>query len=256
MQPIPTPMPSAIAKSYRWRRHLAWMFRVKLTGDIPERLIAWGLPVPLNAKRRARLATIRSRAVLLIHVPKNAGTSISMALYGRTITHDTIRYYGRVAPDFAASAVSIAVMRCPIERFVSAYRFAQSGGTPHRQVSEPFRPTYMAFRSIDDALDHLEARSDPFTVDHIFRPQSWYVTDAAGRVAVRHLVRIDDLARLRRLLPDNAIAPMPRLNASRSAGIDVSAAQRARIRHLYRDDVTLWEGLGQTATPQRVALAG
>lgn len=251
-------IPIAVAKSYRWRRHLAWMFRVKLTGDIPERLIAWGLPLPLNAKRRERLACIRGRGVLLIHVPKNAGTSISVSLYGRPITHDTIRYYGRVAPDFAASAVSVAVMRCPVDRFVSAYRFAQSGGTPHRQLSEPFRATYMAFGSIDDALDHIEARDDPFAVDHIFRAQSWYVTDAAGRVAVRHLVRIDDLARLRRVLPDSSIAPMPRLNASRSATIAVSAAQRARIRHLYRDDVALWEGLrgGAEARSRRVASAG
>lgn len=168
-------------KSYRWRRHLARLFAVKLTGDIPERLIGMGLPVPLNAKRRRRLAAIRAGEVLFIHVPKNAGTSLSMALYGRTITHDTIRYYHSVAPDFVASAATVAVIRDPVERFVSAFRFAQSGGT-HRQVSAPFRSTYAGFATIDDALDHLEQHRDPFAVDHIFRAQSWYLTDRDGRL--------------------------------------------------------------------------
>lgn len=249
------------SKSYYWRRHLAAMFGVKLTGDIPERLIAQGLPVPLNAKRRRRLASIRSRGILLIHVPKNAGTSLSMGVYGHPITHDTMRYYEYVAPDFARSAISFAVIRDPVERFLSAYRFAKFGGTPHRQVSAPFRATYMAFRSIDDALDHLESVCDPFAVDHIFRTQCWYITDAQGRVAVRHLVPIDDLAQLRRLLPDSGIAPLLRLNVSRRTTIELSSQQRTRIRRLYCDDVVLWERLCadrnvDPAASRHVALAG
>lgn len=230
--------PSAV-KSYRWRRHLARLFNVKLTGDIPERLIGMGLPVPLNANRRRRLAAIRASDVLFIHVPKNAGTSLSMALYGRTITHDTIRYYESVAPDFLASAVTVAVIRDPVERFVSAFRFAQSGGT-HRQVSAPFRSTYAGFASIDDALDHLEQNRDPFAVDHIFRAQSWYLTDRDGRMAVRQLVPIDGLGQLRSLLPDTRSAAIPRLNRSHAGTVKVSNAQRDRIESLYPDDVAMW----------------
>lgn len=232
------------AKSYRWRRHLARMFAVKLTGDIPERLIGMGLPVPLNAKRRRRLAAIRDSEVLFIHVPKNAGTSLSMALYGQTITHDTIRYYDSVAPDFVASAVTVAVIRDPVERFVSAFRYARSGGMD-RQVSAPFQSTYAGWATIDDALDHLERHRDPFAVDHIFRPQSWYLTDRAGRVAVRHLVPIDGLAQLRRLLPDAADVAMPRLNRGRGAAVTVSDAQRARIARLYPHDAAMWAGMSR-----------
>ncbi|WP_198350638.1 sulfotransferase family protein [Sphingomonas prati] len=217
------------------------MFGVKLTGDIPERLIAAGLPVPLSAKRRDRLASIRSSGVLFIHVPKNAGTSLSMALYGHAITHDTMRYYERVAPGFVASAATVAVVREPVERFVSAFRYATNGGTPCRWVSEPFRATYQAFQSIDAALDHLERYRDPFDVDHIFRPQRWYLADAAGRLAVEHLVPIDDLGRLHALFADRKVAPFPRLNVSRASGMTVSDVQRERIRRLYREDVALWE---------------
>ncbi len=227
------------AKSYRWRRHLARAFGVKLTGDIPERLIGMGLPVPLNAKRRRRLAAIRAGEVLFIHVPKNAGTSLSMALYGQPIRHDTIRYYHAVAPELTASAMTVAVIRDPVERFVSAFRFARSGGT-HRQVSAPFRSAYAGFATIDDALDHLERHRDPFAVDHIFRAQSWYLTDRSGQLAVRHLVPIDGLPQLRALLPANRGAVIPKLNQSRAAPVPVSDAQRARIESLYPDDVALW----------------
>ncbi|MFD1950339.1 sulfotransferase [Sphingomonas arantia] len=231
------------AKNYRWRRHLARMFGVKLTGDIPERLIAAGVPIPLSVKRRRRLASIRSSGVLFIHVPKNAGTSLSMALYGHAVTHDTMRYYAHVAPDFVASATSVAVVRDPVARFVSAFRYAATGGTRHRRVSEPFRAAYQAFRSIDAALDHLERHRDPFAVDHIFRAQCWYLTDAAGRLAVDHLVPIDDLGRLHALFADRKVAPFPRLNASRASATMLSDVQRARIRRLYAEDVALWESV-------------
>ncbi|MEG3166245.1 sulfotransferase family 2 domain-containing protein [Sphingomonas sp. PB2P19] len=228
------------AKSYRWRRHLAGLFAVKLTGDIPERLIGMGLPVPLNAKRRRRLAAIRASDVLFIHVPKNAGTSVSMALYGQTITHDTMRYYESVAPDFVASAITVAIVRDPVERFVSAFRFAKSGGA-HRQVSAPFRSTYANFASIDDALDHLEQQGNPFAIDHIFRSQSWYLTDTARRLKVKHLIPIDDLGRLGHLLPDRKLSPVLKLNESYTAAAEVSPARRERICRLYRDDMVLWE---------------
>lgn len=233
----------AIGKSYRWRRHLAAMFGVKLTGDIPERLIGLSIPVPLNKKRRQRLASIRSSGVLFIHIPKNAGTSLSMALYGHVIRHDTIRYYEHVAPEFMYSAITVAIMRNPVERFISAYRFAKSGGTAYRQVSAPFRSKYMSFQSIESALECVENSKTPFEVDHIFRPQSWYITDRVGRLAVQHLVDISDLAQLQRLLPNSKIASLPQINRSHSPDVEVSALQRARICRIYQDDVALWEEL-------------
>lgn len=242
------------AKSYRWRRHLARAFGVRLTGDIPERLIATGLPIPLNAKRRDRLASIRAAGALFIHIPKNAGTSLATALYGHTMRHDTMRYYERVAPDVSALP-SIAVIRDPVDRFLSAWCYARTGGTRHRQVSEPFREAYRGFRTIDDALDHLEGCGNPFAVDHIFRPQSWYITDRAGRIAITHLVPIDGLDRLPPLLATRNIAVLPRLNASTASDVAPTDMQRARIRHLYRDDVMLWNGLRAGSAISRPPLA-
>ena len=73
---------------------------------------------------------------------------------------------------------SFAVLRDPTARFLSAYRYGRAGGSAINDVAEPFRTLYRGFRSIDDALDHVETAASPYAVDHIFRPQSWYVGDA------------------------------------------------------------------------------
>ena len=234
-------------KEYRWRRYLAGMFGVKLTGDIPERMIDLGLPLPLNRQRRSRIDSIRDAGVLFIHIPKNAGTSVSLALYGQMIKHDTLRYYERVAPDLLASLPSFAVIRDPVERFVSAYRYARNGGSGDRQVAAPFKTAYMQFRTLDDAIDHVEAGEAPYAMDHIFRPQKRFIVNRNGEIAVTKLVRLDRLQDLSGILPPHRLAPIRHRNRSRDHKVALSAAQIERISTLYRDDVEIWKSLGTQA---------
>lgn len=225
------------AKDYRWRRHLARCFGVRLTGDIPERLGEIGLKLPLNTARRARLSTIRNKGILFIHIPKNAGTSLSRALYGHAIKHDTVRYYERFAPDLADFEPSFAVLRDPVERFLSAYRHAKTGGCD-REVAAPFRDAYLGLRDVDDALDHVEQRRSIYDIDHIFRPQTWYITRRDGTIGVRHLVLLHQIDRLPRYI-SRAIEPLPHENCSSGEEIPLTPEQIARIRILYREDVAL-----------------
>jgi hypothetical protein len=78
------PLILAAPAAYGRRRHLARLFGVRKVADIHEKLADFGLAVPLGAKARRRLELIDRTGILFIHVPKNAGTSISSALYGRT----------------------------------------------------------------------------------------------------------------------------------------------------------------------------
>ena len=226
-------------RPYGFRRHLARAFGVRLVSDIPERCGDLGVRPWIDAKRRARLAAIRDAGVLFIHVPKNGGMSISHALYGMQIRHPSIRYYQCVAPDIVASMPSFAVIRDPIDRFLSAFAYAQAGGSRDNAVSLPFRADYAAFRSIDDAIDHVARARSPYHVDHIFRLQSWYVTDRDGGLAVDRLIAMDDLAEGLSGLPGIGGFGLPRINRSRGVKPALSAAQIARIRELYRADFAL-----------------
>lgn len=211
---------------------------MKLNGDLAERLCDLGLRPPVGARRRQRIAMMNDRRLLFVHVPKAAGMAVSQALYGAPVQHATIRYYQMVAPDLVAAAPTFAVVRDPVARFRSALAYAQSGGSGGYAVSEPFRSIYSALQSVDEVLDHLEAADWPYGVDHIFRPQSWYVTDARGGLAVDYLIPLTHLdAALAALAP--AAPRIARVNLSSSRKAALTPRQAWRVRYLYASDLSL-----------------
>ena len=227
---------------------------VLLIGDIYERACDAGWRVPGDRKRRRRLAAIDRARTLFIHIPKNAGTSVSQALYGEQIKHATIRYYAKAAPRLLWRTPSFAVLRDPVARFLSAFNYAQAGGCREKRVAAPFRDRYMAFATIDDALDHLEGAADLYAIDHVFRPQSWYITDRAGTVLVDRLFLIEDFDSVRRFLALRAIADIPHLNHVEKEPADLTEAQIARIRAFYSRDFQLVEALREEATQRLPSL--
>lgn len=223
----------------------ARLLGLRLFGDVHERCLEWGFSLPMGKKRSARHDLIRERKLLFIHVPKNAGTAVCHALYGQEMEHRSIRYF-RSLGGFS-DVRSVAIIRDPVERFVSAYRHAIGGGGRHRDLAETFHDEYRSFRSLDDALDHVErARGDWYQVDHVFRPQSWYVTDRKGNVAVDHLFHISDMRALSVFLFPAGNRSIPTLNQSLTPSQAPSASQIARIRTLYAQDYEI----------QGLALAG
>jgi Sulfotransferase family len=216
---------------------------LKLVSDLHERPTFPGIYPPLDLKLRHRLRRIREAGVLFIHIPKNAGMSVSKILYGEQVFHPTIRYYQRVAGDMVQTLPSFAIWRDPVERFVSAYRYAQAGGAADARVSRAFRQRYMAFRSLDDALDHVEGSSSLYDLDHIFRPQFWYVADMAGRIAVNNICMVNDLDRAvaGKLLP--GLGEIARLNRSKSSTTHPTERQLRRLHRLYPIDFAIYDSL-------------
>lgn len=231
----------AASSSARAFAHLTRLMGFRLPTDVHEWTGRAAIRLPMGVKRRERMDLIARRGVLFIHVPKNAGTSVATALYGRTLSHESIRYYQGMMPDLARDLPSFAILRDPVDRFLSAYGYARNGGSRDRMVAPGFRDRYMAFQLLDDALDHVERARSVYEVDHIFRPQAWYVTDKAGQPAVRHLLRIEDVAHLSDLMPELGPVPMPRLNEGRPHGLVPTDRQRARILAAYRRDVALFD---------------
>ncbi|MBT0667275.1 sulfotransferase family 2 domain-containing protein [Novosphingobium profundi] len=211
---------------------------VRLVSDVPERMARWPGPTPIDAKRRRMIEAIRERGILFIHVPKNAGTSICETLYGLQVKHSTVDYYRQVAPDVLALP-SFAILRDPVERFVSAFHYASAGGTRDRQVATPFRARYARFESFDCAIRHMEKCRDLFAMDHMFRPQSWYVTKGCGTLGVDHLICYDQIDRIREYAGLETIQEVPCLNSGRRAKVELTARQKAFVRDFYRDDYAL-----------------
>jgi hypothetical protein len=254
LPPVATPCATPIRPpKMRLNACVAGLFGTRLVGDVRERLCIAGFTPPLTAARRARLQAIRSAGLLFIHVPKNAGMSISSRLYGQQVKHASVRYYDRVAPDIIDHLPSFALIRDPVDRFLSAFRYARSGGTAHNRVSPTFRDTYLSLTSLDDAIAHLETARSLYHVDHIFRPQSWYITNRHGVILVERLLLMQDIAQVETMMPARDHAPLPHINRSTGHGIRVTPAQLSRIRALYAADVALYDRLrAQRAWPLRV----
>ncbi|KQM19296.1 hypothetical protein [Novosphingobium sp. Leaf2] len=226
-------------------RLIAAALRLRLVSDVPERLAQAGLPYRPNGPRRARMAAIRRSGVLFVHVPKNAGTSVCRALYGTQMKHETVRYYANVAPDLL-DLPSFAIVRDPLCRFRSALRYARSGGTAERAVSRPFAGPYRAFAGIDDALNHLATARSVFQMDHIFRPQAWYLTRDDGHCPIDRLVPYEAIERLGSIVGLDRLDELPRLNRSSRRGVEsLTASQESFLRDFYAGDFALWEEAGR-----------
>ncbi len=215
---------------------------VQLVGDFFERPALLGRYPPLDPVRIRRLNRIRAAGVLFVHIPKNAGMSVMSILYREQMFHPTIRYYRRVAPDIARLP-SFAVWRDPVERFASAYRFARNGGSSQARVSRAFRDRYMQLRSYDEALDHVEHSTSLYDVDHIFRPQFWYVADASGRLAVDQLCMIEDLDQAVAATKLPGLERIGRLNPSEPIDFMPNDTQLRRLRRLYPIDFAMYDAL-------------
>ena len=225
---------------------------LKLVGDLHERATFPGFYPPLDPVLRRRLALIREIGVLFIHIPKNAGMSISSVLYGEQLFHPTIRYYLRVAGDIARNLPSFAVWRDPAERFASAYRYARTGGVGDVSISRAFRERYLQFTSIDDALDHVEATPSLYDLDHIFRPQFWYVADMVGRIGVDRICLIDDLENAVNRLAIPGLQRLAWINRSEASESDITDVQRLRIKRLYPIDFAIYDALRAKSIPAAV----
>lgn len=133
---------------------------------------------------------------------------------------------------------SFAVIRDPLERAVSAYRFARQAPTGAMAIAQPWRYRSSQFDSFDVFACEWLPQQDPAHVDGVFRSQSHYVV-IDGRVAVQELFHFTDLAGLAVRLSDLAQREIVLGRQDVTAGAPVtsiSAAARASIRHYYRAD--------------------
>lgn len=129
---------------------------------------------------------------VLVHIPKNGGTSILDALgLTRPRVHATAWEMHSVCETGLAGKELIAVYRDPVARFVSAHQYYLRGGNGGK-----------ADRALRDRLESLSATETLSTrsglmelarTNRAFWPQTAYLLDPFGNFCVDRVFRIDDL---------------------------------------------------------------
>ncbi|MDT9598891.1 sulfotransferase family 2 domain-containing protein [Sphingosinicella rhizophila] len=146
-------------------------------------------------RRRARL-WLRA-GIVFVHVPKAAGTSINLALYGRFVGHPHASDICRWAPSEVRALPLFSVVRNPWDRLVSAYRFVRRGvgiGEARAGIWKSERYQVPEFRSFEIFVKDWLARRDIVRLDGVFRPQWLFVCDSDRKPLPEHIGRLEDLA--------------------------------------------------------------
>lgn len=199
---------------------------------------------------------------IFVHVPKTAGTSVEKALLGSPKDvvggHTTALGFRKTYPGEFASYFKFAIVRHPVQRFVSAYRyllqFPIHDALNNRVIHE--------LETMERFLDKLEESPDLIHKIVHFIPQHEFVCDAGGVILVDAVYNFENLAEAW----ENICArlgtsgtPLSTLNASRQEPISERDKGRlsSYIAELYARDFQIfgYESGGFGAASERGGLA-
>lgn len=186
---------------------------------------------------------VRRTRCLFIHIPKAAGSSVSMSLYGRQIGHHDWRYWRTEYPASTAELFSFSVVRDPFQRFISAFGFLRSGGMNPRDAAfgSRYLEKHADSSSWAESLIDYELQNIALDYPH-FRPQFEFVRDVDWNIGVELVIPLEFLdtgleevgQKIGQSLSVKRLNPRSQTNAH-----ELSPRAREILSSLYRDDFKL-----------------
>jgi hypothetical protein len=179
-------------------------------------------------------APFHHHRAIFIHIPKAAGTSVSLALFGHQVGHATIME--RYGQDYAATRdyFKFTFVRDPLARAISAFKFMQAGGMTPRDRAYSSRLQGLTLADFARRLDDFQ------DIEH-FRPQHGFVCHPYRRLLVDYVGRVEDMEQsfgyvARKMGFDGQL---PHLNSGAAAPA-VDDETRQVIQNFYSKDYVLF----------------
>ena len=166
-----------------------WLYKLR------NRAAVEGLRAKVNPSPKGDFSLRRfdERSAIFVHIPKAAGTSVALSLFGELPYHYTASQYrvifGRRAFD---QYFKFAFVRNPWDRLYSAYSYLKAGGWNEKDKTWfddnlGRLPGFEAF-----VMDWLNA--DRLRAHMHFRPQYEFISDRRGAVLLDHLGYFETLS--------------------------------------------------------------
>jgi hypothetical protein len=180
---------------------------------------------------------------LFIHVPKAAGTSFSLALYGRSFGHYTLAEWQTNYPLATARLRRIAIVRDPVDRFLSAFRYLKQGGMNAADASfaRDVVGNNATANDFSRALLTPDVATRALESGFHFRRQVDFLRDRAGSIAIDLLIpfeRLDDAAVHMAGILGRPFT-LPQVNESVLTGETLNDESRRIIERIYAEDIII-----------------
>ncbi|MEO1623584.1 MAG: sulfotransferase family 2 domain-containing protein [Bacteroidota bacterium] len=194
------------------------------------------------------------RRFVFIHIPKNAGTSISKSLGFDKTYHTKIAQVQQMLPKEQYEALfKFGIVRHPYDRFLSLYHYATANESFYHSALQPDQarhgkhPNYEGLKekSLQDCARMLIA--DQLIIPnayYIWAPQSEWLLDEDGKMGLDFMGRFeqlsDDFQHILQKLQRPPIQ-LPNYNASSNRGEhrQLDATTKSILQEYYRTDFDL-----------------
>ncbi len=181
--------------------------------------------------------TFRETGAIFIHVPKAAGSSISLELFGHQVGHFTVMDWFARDPLLTERLFKFAFVREPLDRLHSAWRFLRAGGMNAGDAETGARLA----ATFDDFVAQLVADATLQRWIH-FLPQHHFLCAPDTRLLVDFVGRFEkmeaDFARVAARLGKDVQLSVR--NPSPAAPLAASDRTRKLVRDLYEADYQMF----------------
>jgi len=213
----------------------------KSSMDVSQRLLRW----------RERIADLRGRGVyegwpnahggIFIHIPKTGGSSVARALFGDS-RHVPYFEYERINPRKFRRFFKFSFVRNPWDRLVSTYFFLKNGGV--NELDRRFAAEKLAgYDNFAAFVEGWLSEKNIWSWVH-FKPQHYFICDAALRVRMDFVGRTENIAADFRTLCERLgiAADLKWINrgAHSPYGDYYTDALRDRVATVYDDDIKIF----------------
>jgi len=181
---------------------------------------------------------------IFIHVPKCAGSSVAMSLFGEFPTgHMPLYWYEKQYNERYKEYFKFGFVRDPLQRAWSAYNYLLQNSSPARDAAA--YALVSKFNNFDAFIDNW-LTPDNMTRQIHFAPQHYFLQNAMGLIDVDFIGRQENLIADFQQLCTHLHVKVDLQHRNRSSGPEdvpnnnFTAATRRRIREVYARDYELF----------------